>query len=205
MGLLKDKLIEATQDLKEKYLNQIEKWAKGQYEYLKRVNKYRELDWCRHFGLEPELANASYRLSQMSEAKGMKYKDAIKLIKYDPNLKLERSEFWSLPSGHYNSGAARRQSALQDEARRAMKITIENYILNARNAGIRHYNDSIDKLVDRLIKKGISESREDVKIDKGWVGVNLEMVISVDQIKVKAWTIVAQGEIQRPHYRYLVK
>jgi hypothetical protein len=44
-----------------------------------------------------------------------------------------------------------------------------------------------------------------MKVVSGYVGVNVEMTISDGDKYVKAWTIVAEGTVQRPHYRYLVK
>ena len=37
------------------------------------------------------------------------------------------------------------------------------------------------------------------------IGVNIESIITDGTKTVRAWTIVAEGEIQRPHYRYLIK
>lgn len=37
------------------------------------------------------------------------------------------------------------------------------------------------------------------------LGVNIETTITDGVKKVRAFTIVAEGEIQRPHYRYLIK
>ena len=36
-------------------------------------------------------------------------------------------------------------------------------------------------------------------------GINIDTIISDGEKQVKAQTICAWGEIQRPHYRYLVK
>ena len=65
-----------------------------------------------------------------------------------------------------------------------------------------HYEDSLNKLAERLVIKGISEN---YKIESGYVGVNFEVNITHDLGTVKAWTIIAEGPIQRAHYRYLVK
>jgi len=67
-----------------------------------------------------------------------------------------------------------------------------------------HYTNSIQKLADRLHEKGITDKTE-YKIKSGRVGVNIEMLIEHNGTFTKAWTIIAEGPIQRPHYRYLVK
>jgi len=44
-----------------------------------------------------------------------------------------------------------------------------------------------------------------IKIENGSVGVNINITITDGEQTVRAWTIIAEGEIQRPHYRYLIK
>ena len=68
-----------------------------------------------------------------------------------------------------------------------------------------HYYSSIQKLTSRLTAKGIVNS-EDFKIITAKVGVNIETIIKHADGKItKAWTIIASGEIQQPHFRYLIK
>jgi len=81
-------------------------------------------------------------------------------------------------------------------------VPLEKYIATEVKYGELHYENSLLKLADRLISKGISEN---FKIKSGYVGVNFELVITHELGQVKAWTIIACGEIVRPHYRYLVK
>ena len=68
----------------------------------------------------------------------------------------------------------------------------------------RHYANSIEKLAERLNQKGIKDDTEMI-IKSGYVGVNFEITIEHNGLITKAWTIIAEGPIQRPHYRYLVK
>jgi hypothetical protein len=42
-------------------------------------------------------------------------------------------------------------------------------------------------------------------VNSARVGVNFECIIKTVDITVKAWTIIAEGPINRPHYRYLIK
>lgn len=78
----------------------------------------------------------------------------------------------------------------------------ENVELAEKHAK-RHYIDSIDKLAQRIEDKGLNINK--LSIEKARVGINLEMVFTDGNKTIKAWTIVAHGEIKRPHYRYLVK
>jgi hypothetical protein len=53
------------------------------------------------------------------------------------------------------------------------------------------------------MKKGLNE--ENLKVVTSHIGININTTISDGDKTVKAWTIIAEGEIQKPHYRYLVK
>jgi len=66
-----------------------------------------------------------------------------------------------------------------------------------------HYEKSILKLVDRINKKGLNIDK--LTIVTGHVGVNIETLLTDGEKKVKAFTVLAYGPIQRPHYRYLIK
>lgn len=75
---------------------------------------------------------------------------------------------------------------------------IQEAIINAEN----HYKNSILRLADRINKKELNI--ENLKIETSRIGVNIEAIFT-DGIKiVKAFTVIAGGEIQKPHYRYWV-
>jgi len=65
-----------------------------------------------------------------------------------------------------------------------------------------HYETSLVKLATRLMQKGIVGN---YTVKSGYVGVNFEVTISSELGTVRAWTIIAFGDIVRPHYRYLIK
>lgn len=67
-----------------------------------------------------------------------------------------------------------------------------------------HYMGSIGKLATRLNSLGITDD-SNFKVESGRVGQNFECYIKHEKGITKAWTIIAEGPIQRPHYRYLVK
>lgn len=81
---------------------------------------------------------------------------------------------------------------------------VEKYVEKELKNAELHYEQSIEKLVFRLNKKGVVDG-SDFVITSGRVGVNFECRIEHDGKVTKAWTIIAEGAIQRPHYRYLVK
>lgn len=81
--------------------------------------------------------------------------------------------------------------------------TVEMYVEMAVKSANAHYEDSIAKLADRIEKKGLDISKIHVKTSH--IGVNIETVLTDGNKTVKAFTIIAEGLVQRPHYRYLVK
>lgn len=81
---------------------------------------------------------------------------------------------------------------------------LEKFVAEELKAAEQHYAQSLEKLVFRLNKKGIVDGT-DCKVTSAWVGVNLEIEIEHGGKFTRAWTIIAEGIVQRPHYRYLVR
>lgn len=84
----------------------------------------------------------------------------------------------------------------------AWYITPE-FVVRSVKAAELHYEESINKLAARLAWKKMAIDK--VEVINGRVGVNLDMAFTDGDNFVKAWTIIAEGPIQRPHYRYLIK
>ena len=66
-----------------------------------------------------------------------------------------------------------------------------------------HYEQSMEKLAYRIAKKGLNEER--LVVHTAHVGVNIETVLTDGDKYVRAFTIIASGSVQKPHYRYLIK
>ncbi len=64
------------------------------------------------------------------------------------------------------------------------------------------FDNKIHKLVFRMEEKGFIGK---VIVVSAFVGVNFECTITCGDKTINAYTIVAEGPIQRPHYRYLIK
>lgn len=79
----------------------------------------------------------------------------------------------------------------------------EVYLQKSIEAAELHYYDSIKKLADRISKKGLEI--ENLKVITSHVGINIETILTDNKKTVKAFTIIAEGCVQRPHYRYLIK
>ncbi len=68
----------------------------------------------------------------------------------------------------------------------------------------QHYKNSIENLAYRLNRKGIKDDTV-MTIKTATIGRNITTTIEHEGTITKAWTIIASGPIQRPHYRYLIK
>lgn len=79
----------------------------------------------------------------------------------------------------------------------------EEFITKSVLKAEQHYEESIEKLAYRIQQKNLNVSN--LKVKSVFLGVNLDLVITDGTQKVTANTILAWGEINRPHYRYLVK
>lgn len=90
-----------------------------------------------------------------------------------------------------------------DEAKKIFATTLKTFIAKNVESAERHYNDSIQKLAKRIESKGLII--EKIKAVTSHVDVNIETILTDGDLTVKAWTIIAEGPIQRPHYRYLIK
>ena len=66
-----------------------------------------------------------------------------------------------------------------------------------------HYHNSIEKLAARIEKKGLNI--DNLQLSTSYLDPNISTKITDGKKTVNAWTIIASGPIQRPHYRYLIK
>ncbi|MFW5795398.1 MAG: hypothetical protein ACOCV1_07955 [Bacillota bacterium] len=79
----------------------------------------------------------------------------------------------------------------------------EEFIDRTIKSAEKHYENSIAKLADRIEKKELNIDK--LKVETSHVGVNIDTVLTDGEKTVRAYTIIASGPIQRPHYRYLIK
>ena len=79
----------------------------------------------------------------------------------------------------------------------------EEFITKSVEKAEQHYEESIEKLAYRIQQKDLNVSN--LKVISVFLGVNLDLTITDGEKTVTANTILAWGEINKPHYRYLVK
>lgn len=128
----------------------------------------------------------------------------------DMTAKWARAEFTNLRkwADDYRSGKFGYGEASNKYYRLPYEITnpngkIEDYVAKQVKFAIDHYEDSIAKLAHRIKSKGMDVSK--IKATTSHVGVNIETTLTDGVKTVRAFTIIAGGAIQRPHYRYLIK
>lgn len=167
-------LLAETKILKDEYLEKIGEWAKQDFERYVEMASYKEVEWCKHLGLEPQLVNVG-----------------------------TPSEFLSFPKGFWNTKESRTYDNLKNKAYRIKRMGSDAYVEKCLKDGESHYESSINKLANRIVKKGLNESK--LVVETARVGVNIETILTDGEKSVKAWTIIASGAVQKPHYRYLVK
>ena len=80
---------------------------------------------------------------------------------------------------------------------------VNDHVEKMVKAAQKHYTNSIAKLALRIEKKGLNQDK--IEMTTGFVDVNITTTITDGEKVVRAWTIIASGDIQKPHYRYLVK
>ena len=112
-------------------------------------------------------------------------------------------EHYGFPKGFYNTSNSKKYKNMIDEIRRVVSMGEEKYIQKELKKADQHYETSLKKLTNRIELKNLNI--EKMKIVTGYVGVNIDMTLSDGEKVVKAFTIIAEGTIQRPHYRYLLK
>lgn len=80
---------------------------------------------------------------------------------------------------------------------------IEGFVANQIENAKKHYEQSIKKLAARVEKKELNVDL--LKATTTHIGVNIDTTLTDGDKTVRAFTILAIGEINRPHYRYLIK
>jgi hypothetical protein len=112
-------------------------------------------------------------------------------------------EFLSFPDGFYRTKESKEYRNLKHEIDYLFKCGKTNFIEKELKQAELKYISSIKKLATRISEKNLNQDK--LIITTAHIGINIETTFTDGTNIIKAWTIVAEGEIQRPHYRYLVK
>lgn len=84
-----------------------------------------------------------------------------------------------------------------------IKNGLDKFIEKELKSARLHYEKSIAKLALRIEKKQLNEDA--LTITSARIGRNIETTLTDGVKTIRAFTIYAWGEINRPHYRYLIK
>ena len=87
--------------------------------------------------------------------------------------------------------------------RKTVNAGVAAFVEKELKTAANHFEDCVLKIVYRVEQKGLSQ--DCTEILSAYVGVNLETTFTDGAKTVKAQTVLAEGPIQRPHLRYLVK
>jgi len=82
------------------------------------------------------------------------------------------------------------------------KTKYNKYIKEEVNKYSQDFDNKLVKLASRLEGKGFNTK---IKVTSEHVGVNFNCWVTDGTNSAHAYTIIAEGPIQRPHYRYLIK
>lgn len=82
---------------------------------------------------------------------------------------------------------------------------LEKFIEKSLIEAEKHYKASIQKLAFRIESKGLNFDKLEVLRNPSIRVGDLQISITDGFKTVRAYTVLAWGEIQRPHYRYLIK
>lgn len=172
-----------TQDLKNAFIEKTIENAKSTFEYcVKMYNKTLEEKFI--------MFNVPFEMVERLTGNG---KELVAIMK---RVTSPYSKYSQTPTEYYD------YQKQNDKWYTIKSLGLDKYIANETKYAEIHYESSILKLADRLTKKGITN---EFTIVSGRVGQNFEITIKSGDVVTRAWTIIAEGQIQRPHYRYLVK
>jgi len=94
--------------------------------------------------------------------------------------------------------------ALRSKSWRLSKMGEAAFVEKEVKNGEEHYKASIEKLTYRIVQKGLFTDKV-LSITTNFLNQNLDCFVSDGTKTVHAFTILAWGDIQKPHYRFLIK
>lgn len=181
---LVNELTNQTQILKKEYLEQTDIYARKEFAFFEEVKAMTRAQRYDHFGVE---------YVQKTSASGN-----YVYVEYIETPKGERCQW-----GGENYKKSKKVDAKIQTIINTVDRGLQAYLSKKEKMAITHYKSSIDKLAYRISLKKLNEDALVIKTAR--VGVNIETVLTDGVKTVKAWTIVASGLVQQPHYRYLIK
>ena len=164
-----------TAGLKKQYLEMTAEWAIAEFDRINEMNSWSIEKWAKWLNVPVRFVEPKFR----------------------------QEGYYTFEKGFYNTKAAGTYDRKLNEVRRVVGNGRNAFLLKAMSNAEAHYENSIEKLAYRIQQKELNV--EDLKMVTSHIGVNIETTMTDGNKTVRAWTIIAGGPVQRPHYRYLVK
>ena len=146
-------LLREMEPLRVIYLHKIETFATAEFQRLEKMWKWDDADWCKFFGIEPELRTIGGRTTAL------------------------------LPRGFFSTSNSRKYDRMRSEISKAMTLGMTVYVSHAVKAGERHYQLSIEKLAFRIAKKGLNVSQLSAVTSSVGVNINCTLTDGVKTIR----------------------
>lgn len=175
MQVVIDKITAGTQTLKKEYIEKTIAFAKRMFADYKKWNSASIKAWYDRYSIETEMTTRGT----------------------GSNVPVLRPA-----SSAYHGKDLYRMRDAQAKASKIVKAGYEVFEKEEVEAAERHYVYSVMKLADRVMEKSFNLSK--LEVVTGRVDVNIETTLSDGENTIHAFTIIAEGPIVRPHYRYLV-
>lgn len=121
----------------------------------------------------------------------------------DKRVMGDGKEHVAFPKNFYNTSKSKELYREQQTISSVLRVGKNSYVQKALQQAHNHYEDSVKKLFERVNTKGLNE--DNISIKSTYLNHNLECVLTDGQKTIRAFTVLAFGPVQRPHYRYLIK
>lgn len=182
-----------TVELKALYLTETESWAKKEFAKMITLNEQPIEKWYERFDVSTEM-QYSHHGCVLSKQKYENMRE---------DWKSEVKEYLSPQSKEYGRKNLYKMRDTMHRLQSDIKLGLEFFISKALKNAEAHYEDSIFKLAFRVIKKGLDV--DNLSLSSTTLDRNFTTRITDGVKVVVAFTILAWGPVNRPHYRYLIK
>lgn len=181
MTTLINTLTTETETLKIQYIAKSKEWAVQTYDKNEEKMNWGVAEWCAFLGIQAEIIEVTAN------------KDGQAVL-------VKRAKY---PNGFFNTANSKTSDNAQKQVRKIKNQSKEEFVSNAVVNAEKHYEMSIEKLAYRIEAKKLDLNS--LKVKTAHIGNNIETVLTDGFKTVKAFTILAWGQINAPHYRYLIK
>ena len=184
-----------TQSLLEQYVEQCIEFADKQYDLFSNNYTARKNLQYEYYQEQEKLQREGFK-DGVKDTLLIKYVEKAQKLKWLP-ISNEDENMYKNYWKHFEYDNAKLSN------HRILRCSKGRWMDMAEKDAHAHYENSLMKLASRIQAKNLNQDK--LSMQTSHLGVDIETTITDGDKTVRAWTIIAQGEIQRPHYRYLVK